>query len=43
MFISVFNRKVLKTVTKEVVNMKAEDGKSISTDSDVQSDHIASW
>ncbi|KAM3837405.1 synaptotagmin-like protein 5 [Vipera latastei] len=35
--------KVLKTVTKEVVNMKAEDGKSISTDSDVQSDHIASW
>ncbi|XP_039185540.1 synaptotagmin-like protein 5 isoform X2 [Crotalus tigris] len=35
--------KVLKAVTKEVVNMKAEDGKSISTDSDVQSDHIANW
>ncbi|KAG8136408.1 hypothetical protein E2320_004988 [Naja naja] len=34
--------KVLKAVAKEVVNMKAEDGKSISTDADVQCDHSAS-
>ncbi|XP_007433313.1 synaptotagmin-like protein 5 [Python bivittatus] len=33
--------KVLKAVTKEVVNVKAEDGKSISADTDVQSDHSA--